>query len=546
MRIAVKSSSIYIIAVVASILAAGGAFMAWQQNQANTELQKAFWSLESDLLQTKGLAAANNSATKAQNTLAAAPDNAGKNAIENALSKWEAFYQDNQGNRAINEQELEAITKVITNAGQMAAKAFAAENLKLLAISFTGSLLLFLLWFFVFLRHIRSLSHRMQLLINDLQTCSEMRKQITLPTRKTDELDYMIQRARAWIHKHQEKLFAVKNLSHEHTAAADTHITAMRKLNASCAALSSHTTGMKVRLNGFDQMLGNTAEAIGVLQLKCNRMRDQGSKQSIQVTETTESIEALSANVREINLLTSARRAQAMQIRQKAAEDESKIRKAGDSIQTIEKEIHSVQTILDTINAISEQTSLLSLNAFVESARGSENNKGFEVVANEIRQLADSTAENTASISDLLRKITNHLREAQFFGNKAQHAFQSSLAVIAEFAESMHEIADRMNRTNDIGESMTGDSQELSKRAQVVTVESLKADSTATKTRQAIIQTRNKDKELLQEFETIDTATNQLTSYATGLQEANRLSQRLTRQLEQCLKETQSQVDGNS
>lgn len=71
----------------------------------------------------------------------------------------------------------------------------------------------------------------------------------------------------------------------------------------------------------------------------------------------------------------------------------------------LEKDTQQATKVLETINSISQQTRILSLNASIEAARAGEAGKGFNVVAEEIRVLAESVAEATKEIKDILENL---------------------------------------------------------------------------------------------------------------------------------------------
>jgi methyl-accepting chemotaxis protein len=74
-------------------------------------------------------------------------------------------------------------------------------------------------------------------------------------------------------------------------------------------------------------------------------------------------------------------------------------------IQEMEESTRAIETIVSVINDIAAQTNLLSLNASIEAARAGDAGKGFSVVADEIRKLADQSVESVNQIRDIVQAI---------------------------------------------------------------------------------------------------------------------------------------------
>ncbi|GAB4520991.1 MAG: hypothetical protein Kow0047_32080 [Anaerolineae bacterium] len=139
-----------------------------------------------------------------------------------------------------------------------------------------------------------------------------------------------------------------------------------------------------------------------------------------------------------------------------------KVALSAQKVQEMGARSDQIGAIVQTIEDIAEQTNLLALNAAIEAARAGEQGRGFAVVADEVRKLAERSARATKEIADLVASIQHTVSEAVAAMDEGAHEVEAGVQRAHEAGEALNQLLKAAEASNRYGQQAWEATQKMS------------------------------------------------------------------------------------
>jgi methyl-accepting chemotaxis protein len=261
-------------------------------------------------------------------------------------------------------------------------------------------------------------------------------------------------------------LTVIQEVAANNLAIEDMEVTSQDELGQAATALNS----MKNNLRAIMQSIAGTAEHVASaseeIAASATQTANGSEAQRDQVHQVATAMQEMAATVHEVSENSDKAADSARQASETARQGGTivegtltrmrdiagSVRDTAQKVQELGSRSDQIGKIVGVIDDIADQTNLLALNAAIEAARAGEQGRGFAVVADEVRKLAERTTKATKEIAEMIEQVQTETRAAVEKMQSGTQQVEKGVEVTAKAGDALQQI---IGQTDHVGEMVT-------------------------------------------------------------------------------------------
>jgi len=325
--------------------------------------------------------------------------------------------------------------------------------------------LILFVFFVLSLNRVLSRLKKINKLIRDLSS-GDADLTVRFTVMNADEIGELVIGVNMFLEKFHQIMANIKQSEVELNDAGQVLANEIENTTTTISQMSGNIGLVNNQVANQSSVVGNSTNAIAEISQNIEYLDSMIQGQASTVVEASAAVEEMIGNINSVDksVIKMVEEFTVLELDTKNGIEKNS--SVNGLIQKISEQSVSMVDANTTIQSIAEQTNLLAMNAAIEAAHAGEAGKGFSVVADEIRKLAETSAEQSNKIGDELSKIQSGIEQVVTASSESERSFQS--------------VSERINLTSELITQIRGAMEEQQAGSQQI-LEALQAmnDSTS-------------------------------------------------------------------